>query len=76
MENFFGVVAPAKTPKDTLAQLASWFTAAMEAPESRTKLAAQFLYTENLCGDRYGEMLRKSHDRYGEAIRAANIKVQ
>jgi tripartite-type tricarboxylate transporter receptor subunit TctC len=76
MENFFGVVAPAKTPKDTLAQLASWFTAAMEAPESKTKLAAQFLYTEKLCGDRYGEMLRKSHDRYGEEIRAANIKVQ
>jgi tripartite-type tricarboxylate transporter receptor subunit TctC len=76
MENFFGVVAPAKTPKDTLGQLASWFTAAMAAPESRTKLAAQFLYTENLCGDRYGEMLRKSHDRYGEEIRAANIKVQ
>ena len=33
MDNWFGVVAPAKTPKDTLAQLASWFTAAIEAPE-------------------------------------------
>jgi tripartite-type tricarboxylate transporter receptor subunit TctC len=76
IENWFGVVAPAKTPKDTLGQLASWFTAAIEAPESKTKLAAQYLYTGGPCGAGFGEMIRKSHDAYGQAIRDANIKVQ
>jgi tripartite-type tricarboxylate transporter receptor subunit TctC len=76
IENWFGVVAPAKTPKGTLSQLSSWFTAAIEAPESKTKLAAQYLYTGGPCGDGFGAMIRKSHDSYGRAVREANIKVQ
>ena len=76
IDNFFGVVAPAKTPKATLAQLGSWFTAALQAPESKTKLAAQYLYTGGACGDPYGAYLRGRHDEYGKAIRDANIKVQ
>jgi tripartite-type tricarboxylate transporter receptor subunit TctC len=76
IDNFFGVVAPAKTPKPTLDQLASWFTAAIEAPESKSKLAAQYLYTGGPCGEQYGAFLRRRHDEYGQAIREANIKVQ
>ena len=33
VDNWFGIVAPAKTPKDTLSQLAGWFTAALALPE-------------------------------------------
>jgi tripartite-type tricarboxylate transporter receptor subunit TctC len=76
MDNFFGVVAPAKTPKDTLAQLASWFTAAIEAPESKAKLAAQYLYAGGPCGEAYGALLRERHDQYGQLVRDANIKLQ
>jgi tripartite-type tricarboxylate transporter receptor subunit TctC len=76
IDNWFGVVAPAKTPKDKLAELASWFTAAMEAPDSKAKLASQYLYTERSCGDSFEAMIRKTHDTYGRAIRDANIKVQ
>jgi len=76
IDNWFGVVAPVKTPKDTLAQLASWFTAAMQAPESKSRLAVQYLYTGGSCGDAFGEFIRKRHEQYGAAIRDANIKVQ
>jgi tripartite-type tricarboxylate transporter receptor subunit TctC len=76
IDNFFGVVAPAKTPKATLDQLATWFTAAIEAPESKSKLAAQYLYTGGPCGERYGAFLRQRHEEYGQAVREANIKVQ
>jgi tripartite-type tricarboxylate transporter receptor subunit TctC len=76
IDNFFGVVAPAKTPKNTLDQLASWFMAALQAPESKAKLAAQYLYTGGPCGADYGAYLRNRHDEYGKAIRDANIKVQ
>jgi tripartite-type tricarboxylate transporter receptor subunit TctC len=76
IDNWFGVVAPAKTPKDTLTQLASWFTAAIQAPESKAKLAAQYLYTGGPCGDQFGAFIRERHDEYGQAIRDANIKVQ
>jgi tripartite-type tricarboxylate transporter receptor subunit TctC len=76
IDNFFGVAAPAKTPKATLDQLASWFTAALQAPESKTKLAAQYLYTGGPCGAEYGAYLRSRHDEYANTIREANIKVQ
>ena len=76
IDNFFGAVAPAKTPKDVLAQLGSWFTAALQAPDSKAKLAAQFLYTGGPCGAQYGAYLKSRHDEYAKTIREANIKVQ
>jgi tripartite-type tricarboxylate transporter receptor subunit TctC len=76
MDNWFGAIAPAKTPKDTLAQLASWFTAAIDAPESKVKLAAQYLYTGGPCGDQFGAFIRQRHDEYGQVVRDANLKVQ
>jgi tripartite-type tricarboxylate transporter receptor subunit TctC len=38
---WFGVVAPARTPKETLSRLATWFTAAIEAPAVKRKLVAK-----------------------------------
>jgi tripartite-type tricarboxylate transporter receptor subunit TctC len=74
IDNFFGVVAPARTPKQTLDQLATWFKAALEAPESKTKLAAQYLYTGGPCGTEYGAYLKARHDAYDKAIRDADLK--
>ena len=37
---WFGVVAPANTPKDTLSQFTGWFTAALQVPEVKAKFAA------------------------------------
>jgi tripartite-type tricarboxylate transporter receptor subunit TctC len=76
IENWFGVVAPKGTPQDKLTELISWFKAALDAPESKTKLAAQYLYTGGPCGADFGAMIRKSHDAYGRSVREANIKVQ
>ena len=35
---WFGLVAPAMTPREIISQLADWFTAAMQAPEVTKKL--------------------------------------
>ena len=76
IENWFGVVAPKGTPQDKLTELSGWFKAALDAPESKTKLAAQYLYTGGPCGADFGAMISKSHDAYGRGVREANIKVQ
>ncbi len=73
---WFGVVAPAKTPNETLAQLAGWFTAAIEVPEIKAKLAAQGLFPVGTCGAAFGAFTRKQYDDYGRAIRDANIRAQ
>ena len=50
--------------------------AAMAAPDVRPRLVAQGLYADIRCGAAFADFLRKEHDGYGSAIRAANIKVE
>jgi tripartite-type tricarboxylate transporter receptor subunit TctC len=73
---WFGLVAPAKTPGDAIAQLAGWFTAALQDPEVKPKLAAQGLFPVGTCGPEFAAFTRRQHENYGRAIRDANIKVQ
>ncbi|MGA7487484.1 MAG: tripartite tricarboxylate transporter substrate binding protein [Xanthobacteraceae bacterium] len=70
---FYGVVAPAKTPPETLSQLAGWFSAALKAPEMKPKLAEQGLFPVGMCGVEFGDFVRKQVDEYGRIIREANI---
>jgi tripartite-type tricarboxylate transporter receptor subunit TctC len=71
---WFGVFAPAKTPKETLSRLAGWFTAALQVPEIKAKLGLQGLFPVGICGTDFGSFLRKQFDDYGRVIREANIK--
>ena len=75
-ESWNGILAPAKTPKDTLTQLASWFAAAGESPALKQRLASQGLYPNVLCGAEYSAALRRQYERYGDEIRASNIKAE
>ena len=56
-ESWNGVLAPAEDPKDTLAQLEGWFTAAARSPELKEKLGALGIYPEAVCGADYGASL-------------------
>ena len=71
-----GLFAPAKTPKETVSQLAAWFTAAMQVAEVKAKLAVQGLYPVGTCGADFGSYLRKQYEDYGRIIREANIKAE
>jgi tripartite-type tricarboxylate transporter receptor subunit TctC len=72
-----GLVAPAKTPKETIAQLSALFAAATRAPEVKAKLAPQGLYpVDSVCGAAFDTLLRRQYDEYGRVIREANIKAE
>ena len=75
-EFFVGLVAPAKTPKETLSQFADLFTAAMQPPDIKAKLATLGLFPSGICGGDFGTVLRKDYDEYGRIIREANIKME
>jgi tripartite-type tricarboxylate transporter receptor subunit TctC len=70
---WFGVVAPAKTPKAAVSQLAAWFAEAVQAPDVAAKLIAQELYPVGLCGPAFAAHLRRQHASYGRIIREAGI---
>src|SRR5204863_7190492 len=56
---FYGVVAPAKTPPDALAQLSGWFSGALKRPDMKPKLAQQGLFPVGTCGAASGAYLRR-----------------
>jgi tripartite-type tricarboxylate transporter receptor subunit TctC len=76
VEVWFGLLAPAKTAKDATAQLASWFTAAMQVAEVKPKLVNLGLYPVGMCNAEFGAHIHKQFDEYGRIIRDANIKAE
>jgi tripartite-type tricarboxylate transporter receptor subunit TctC len=73
-DSWTGLVAPAKTPKETVSQLAGWFTAAMQVPEVKAKLVVQGLFPVGTCGADFAALLRNQYEEFGRVIREANIK--
>jgi tripartite-type tricarboxylate transporter receptor subunit TctC len=58
---WYGLVAPAKTPKEKIAQLIDWLRGAIRNPEIRTKLVAVGLYPVGV-GDEFGAHIRKQYE--------------
>jgi tripartite-type tricarboxylate transporter receptor subunit TctC len=61
-DSWYGVVAPAKTPKEKIAQLIDWITGAIRDPEIRSKLVAVGLYPVGVCGTEFGSHIRKQYE--------------
>ena len=75
-EFFGGVVAPAKTPKETIAKLTDLFKTALQAPNIKAKFASLGFFAGGECGADYTAILRKDYADYGQIIRDANLKMQ
>jgi len=73
---WFGVTAPAKTPKETASQLIDWFKAAVLAPEVKAKLTAQALYPNPKCGADFDAHLRRQSEQFTRFIRELNFKTE
>ena len=76
LDLWYGMFAPAKTPDDAISQLAGWFSQSVQAPEIKSKLAAQGIDLGVTCGAEFVADLRKQYDVFGSAVREANIKSQ
>jgi tripartite-type tricarboxylate transporter receptor subunit TctC len=75
-ELWYGLLAPAKTPRDTIARYTDWFTSALSAPGVRSKLILQGMQPSLQCGGAFAGFLRKQDEDYARAIRDANIQVE
>jgi tripartite-type tricarboxylate transporter receptor subunit TctC len=75
-EAWFGVVAPAKTPPETLKQLSAWFQAAVADPGVKDKLKLEALHPVGRCGEDFAAHLRAQFDIYARVIREADIKAE
>jgi tripartite-type tricarboxylate transporter receptor subunit TctC len=73
---WFGVVAPAQTPKDVTAQLIDWFRSAVMAPQVKAKLVDLALYPNPKCGTDFDAHIHRQHELYTQAIHDIGIKAE
>jgi tripartite-type tricarboxylate transporter receptor subunit TctC len=73
---FYGLVAPAKTPVATLAQLSKTFATALKAPVMKSKLGKEGLFPVGTCGAEFGAYMKKLGDDYARIIDEAHIKTE
>ncbi len=73
---WFGLMAPAKTPKETIGLLIAQFKSALAAPEIQSKLPPQGLYPADACGADYQAHIKQQYESYARVIKDANIKVE
>jgi tripartite-type tricarboxylate transporter receptor subunit TctC len=75
VDNWFGLFAPAGTPKEAISQLSDWFTMGLRAPETESKLVAQGLFPVGSCGVEFRSSVAKQYDDYGRIVREVRFKV-
>ena len=73
---WFGVVAPAATPRDIVARLATEIGAILATPEVRERLAAQGAEAATATPEEFGRFLDREHARWSVAVKAANVKIE
>ena len=71
---WFGLMAPGRTPQAIQARLNAEVNKALQSPELKEKLAAQFYEPLGGPPERFAAAIRTDMDRYGKAIRGAGIK--
>jgi tripartite-type tricarboxylate transporter receptor subunit TctC len=71
---WFGFVAPAKTPKETLAQLSQYISDAVKTPAVADRLKSQGMFINPFCGTEFGNFLADQKNTYTTLTREFEIK--
>jgi tripartite-type tricarboxylate transporter receptor subunit TctC len=70
---FFGVMAPAGTPREIVTRLNTELGKAMARPEVRKQYAAQALDPGTMTAEQYAEFIKDQAVKFGKVIREAGI---
>ena len=72
---WFGILAPAATPRDITARLNAELHKALAAPDLRDRLAANGIEPVTSTPDEFASFIRSETFRYAKVIREANISI-
>ena len=76
MPLWYGMFAPAATPRDIVSRLARELVRALEAPDIRERLAAMGIEPWPGTPEQLGALLREDIERYGTIVRSAGLPRQ
>jgi tripartite-type tricarboxylate transporter receptor subunit TctC len=75
IDTWWGLVAPAATPKDVVAKLNQAFVAALQAPETKTRFAGLMADPVPSTPDEFGAFMRSELAKYEKVVKASGAKV-
>ena len=73
---WYGLLAPAQTPRDIIMRLHGAMTSALQAPSIREKMAIDGVQPVGSTPDEFARFLRAETDKWGKVVRAAGIVPQ
>jgi len=73
-DNWYGLLAPAKTPPAVVAKLHDAVVAALNAPDIREKLLQAGAVPAPMSSAEFGKLLSDEHARWGRVVREKGIK--
>ena len=76
LTNWFGLVAPAATPKDILSKISVDVAKALENPELREKITALSATVVGDTPEQFGATIRADSEKWARVIREAGIKAE
>ena len=74
--NWYGIMAPAATPKDIVNKLAADINKAMREPDVRARLEQVGTQLRELSPDEFGAFMRAELFKYAKLVKDANIRLE
>ncbi|MBX3588586.1 MAG: tripartite tricarboxylate transporter substrate binding protein [Ramlibacter sp.] len=75
IDTWWGLVAPAGTPKDVLARLSHAFVDALNAPETKTRFAALMAEPVPSTPEQFGAFMKSELAKYEKVVKASGARV-
>jgi tripartite-type tricarboxylate transporter receptor subunit TctC len=75
IDTWWGLVAPAATPRDVVERLNKAFVAALQAPETKTRFSQLMAEPVGNTPEQFGAFMRKELTRYESVVKASGARV-
>jgi tripartite-type tricarboxylate transporter receptor subunit TctC len=75
IDTWWGLVAPAGTPKDVITRLNQAFVAALNSPEARTRFAALMAEPVASTPEQFGAFMKSELAKYEKVVKASGARV-
>ena len=75
IDTWWGLVAPAGTPREVIAKLHQAYAAALNTPEAKTRFAALMAEPVANTPEQFGEFMKKELSKYEKVVKASGARV-
>jgi tripartite-type tricarboxylate transporter receptor subunit TctC len=75
IDTWWGLIAPAGTPREVVARLNAAFVAALESPDVKARYAAMMAEPVPSTPEQFAELIRREHARYESVVKASGATV-